>query len=124
MQVRHQDGQSDLLDSLARASLSVPKPLTSLPISNIPGTKATHFPESGYLRQFIQKAEQDHDSQRQVVAVVMFAAEGDNSGDAQEMASLIAKTINVEVKEWEPPKSWEGLFGEAVRRGAEEGLFW
>ena len=63
-------------------------------------------------------------SKREVVALVMFAAEGDNSGDAKEMASLVSKSLNLGVTEWTPPPSWEGMFGDAVRRGAEEGLFW
>jgi len=54
----------------------------------------------------------------------MFAAEGDNSADAKEMASIISKSMNMEITEWKPPKSWEGVFGEALSSGAEEGLFW
>lgn len=69
-------------------------------------------------------AEQDKYSKREVVALVMFAAEGDNSGDAKEMASLVSQSIGISVTEWIAPKSWEGVFGEAVRSGAEEGLFW
>ena len=63
-------------------------------------------------------------SKREVVALVMFAAEGDNSADAKEMASLISKVINLEITEWRPPKSWEGVFGDTLRSGAEQGLFW
>lgn len=69
-------------------------------------------------------AEQDMYSKREVVGIVMFAAEGDNSADAKEMASLISKSINLEITEWNPPKSWEGVFGEALPSGAEQGLFW
>jgi hypothetical protein len=69
-------------------------------------------------------AEQDKYSKREVVALIMFAAEGDNSYDAREMASLVAKSIDVEVTEWKAPRSWEGVFGADVRTGAEEGLFW
>ena len=71
-------------------------------------------------------AEQDKYSKREVVALVMFAAEGDNSHDAREMAELVARSIDLEVKEggWKAPRSWEGVFGWEVRTGAEEGLFW
>jgi hypothetical protein len=69
-------------------------------------------------------AEQDKYSKREVVALVMFAAEGDNSFDARQMAGLVAKSIGIEVAEWRAPRSWEGVFGEDVRTGAEEGLFW
>ena len=55
---------------------------------------------------------------------MMFAAEGDNSFDARQMAGLVAKSIGIEVAEWRAPRSWEGVFGEDVRTGAEEGLFW
>ena len=54
----------------------------------------------------------------------MFAAEGDNSPDAQQMASLVCKSLNTDVENWKTPKSWEGVFGERLRAGAEEGLFW
>jgi len=69
-------------------------------------------------------AEDDKYSKREVTALVMFAAEGDNSEDAKEMAAIVAKSVDVEISEWKTPKSWEGLFGENVRKGAEEGLFW
>ena len=69
-------------------------------------------------------AEQDMYSQREAVGIVMFAAEGDNSADAKEMATLVSKTLRLDVKEWKTPKSWEGVFGDAVRSGAEDGLFW
>jgi hypothetical protein len=69
-------------------------------------------------------AEQDRYSKREVVGFVMFAAEGDNSMDAQQMAGLVCQSLNINVDNWTKPKSWEGLFGEKVRQGAEEGLFW
>ena len=69
-------------------------------------------------------AEQDKYSKREVAALVMFAAEGDNSADAAEMASLVAESINIKIQKWTPPKSWDGVFGDDVRMGAEEGLFW
>lgn len=71
-------------------------------------------------------AEQDMYSKREVVALLMFASEGDNSSDAKEMASVIAKSMDLDIKdeEWRTPRSWEGVFGEGLRRGAEEGLFW
>ena len=112
------------------AELTLSKP-TSLSCSPAPSNlapsgvmKSKHFPASGHLRHFIRMAEQDKYSKREVVGLVMFAAEGDNSSDAKEMVSMVAKAINVDVPRWVPPKSWEGVFGEAVRRGAEEGLFW
>ena len=69
-------------------------------------------------------AEQDRYSQREVVGIIMFAAEGDNSGDAKEMAGLVCRSLTVEIDKWVTPQSWEGVFGDDVRRGAEEGLFW
>ena len=44
--------------------------------------------------------------------------------DAMEMAGLVAESLKIEVQEWKKPRSWEGVFGEDVRTGAEEGLFW
>ena len=126
--VHDPDGTSDLSETLARLTLSNPTELTGVsaaPIHTASGeTKRKHFPGSGHLRHFIRMAEQDKYSRREVVGLVMFAAEGDNSGDAREMASVVSKSINVEVTEWKAPRSWEGVFGEAVRSGAEEGLFW
>ena len=126
-QIIHVDdpnGQSDLAESLSKLTLSPATSLTGLPTAPTSSTKRKHFPESGHLRHFIRMAEQDKYSQREVVAVVMFAAEGDNSADAKEMASLISKSINLEITEWKPPKSWEGVFGNVLLSGAEQGLFW
>jgi hypothetical protein len=126
--VYNPDGQSDLSEKLAKLTLSTPTSLTQVPVAPTQistGTaKRKHFPSSGHLRHFLRMAEQDKYSKREVVALVMFAAEGDNSEDAKAMASVISKSINVEISEWKAPRSWEGLFGEAVRAGAEEGLFW
>jgi hypothetical protein len=112
IQVHDPAGSSDLTTKLAQLTLS---PATSAQKS---------FPGSGHFRQFISTAEGDRYSRREVVGIVMFAAEGDNSGDAQDLAGLVCKSLGIEVKEWKTPRSWEGLFGETVRRGAEEGLYW
>jgi hypothetical protein len=126
--VYNPDGQSDLSEGLAKLTLSTPTSLNEAPIVSSPSltgaSKQKHFPSSGHLRQFLRMAEQDLYSKREVVALVMFAAEGDNSGDAREMASLVSRSINVHIAEWTAPRSWEGLFGDNVRRGAEAGLFW
>lgn len=127
IRVHDPDGTSDLSETLARLTLSKASELTEVPAASTPtpsGVKRKHFPASGHLRHFIRMAEQDRYSKREVVGLVMFAAEGDNSGDAREMATVVSKSINVEVSEWKAPKSWEGVFGDAVRSGAEEGLFW
>ena len=128
IQVEDPDGESELCQKMAELTLSKPTRLTVLPATPIQtssgGMKHKHFPASGHLRHFIRMAEEDKYSKREVVGLVMFAAEGDNSPDAKEMASMVAKAINIDVTQWIPPKSWEGVFGDAVRRGAEEGLFW
>jgi hypothetical protein len=69
-------------------------------------------------------AEQDRYSQREAVGIVMFAAEGDNSVDGENLAQLVCSSMGIEVDNWKRPRSWEGLFGQAVRRGAEDGLYW
>jgi hypothetical protein len=126
--VHDPNGRSDLSEKLGQLSLSTPKPLTDVPAA--PTTTASgvtthkHFPASGHLRQFMRMAEDDKYSQREVVALVMFAAEGDNSDDAREMATLVAKSINVDISQWIAPQSWDGVFGDAIRSGAEGGLFW
>ena len=113
---------------MAELTLSKPTSLFDVPAASTPTSSGDierkHFPASGHLRHFIRMAEDDKYSKREVVGLIMFAAEGDNSSDAKEMASMVAKAINVDVTQWIPPKSWEGVFGDAVRRGAEEGLFW
>jgi len=113
---------------MAELTVSKPTTLTAVPtastLTTSGGMKRKHFPASGHLRHFIRMAEDDKYSKREVVGLVMFAAEGDNSSDAKEMASMVAKAINVDVTQWIAPKSWEGVFGDALRRGAEEGLFW
>jgi hypothetical protein len=125
--VHDPDGQSDLSERLGQLTVSTPTELTN--VSATPTTTTTlgkhkHFPSSGHLRQFIRTAEQDKYSKREVVALVMFAAEGDNSADAREMASMVSQSLNIQVNQWIAPKSWEGVFGDAVRSGAEDGLFW
>jgi len=127
--VDNPDGESDLSTKLSQLTLSKSTSLTAVPATPVPSstgaTRAKHFPSSGHLRHFIRMAEQDVYSKREVVALVMFAAEGDNSHDAREMASVVAKSIGVDVvTEWIAPKSWEGVFGDRVRADAEEGLFW
>jgi hypothetical protein len=128
IQVEDPSGDSQLCQKMAELTVSKATSLTAVPAASTEtpsgGMKKKHFPASGHLRHFIRMAEDDKYSKREVVGLVMFAAEGDNSSDAKEMASMVAKAINVEVTQWIPPKSWEGVFGDAVRRGAEEGLFW
>src|SRR5579859_563206 len=134
LHVQDPDGTSDLSETLSKLtlssveSLSTPPSTTQLPTTSAdqistPGTSKP-FPGSGHLRHFLHMAEQDKYSKREVVALVMFAAEGDNSHDATEMAGLVAQSLKIEVQEWKKPRSWEGVFGEDVRTGAEEGLFW
>ena len=128
IQVEDPDGDSELCQKMAELTLSKACSLTAVPVASTQtpsgGIKRKHFPASGHLRHFIHMAEDDKYSKREVVGLVMFAAEGDNSSDAKEMASMVAKAINIDVTQWIPPKSWEGVFGDDVRRGAEEGLFW
>jgi len=73
-------------------------------------------------------AEDDKYSKREVVAIVMFASEGDNREDAKELGSrIVAGLPHVEGPEggnWVYPESWEGAFGEGPAVGAEGGLFW
>ena len=122
------NAQSDVAEKMEKLTLSKASELTESPTTSVQGpsgeTKEKRFPASGYLRNFLRMAEDDKYSKREVTALVMFAAEGDNSEDAKDMASVVAKSVDVEVAEWKTPKSWEGLFGENVRKGAEEGLFW
>ena len=120
IQVCDPNGQSDLTRKLAQLTLSTATSLDDVPTQ----AKEKRFPGSGHFRPLIQMAEQDKYSQREVVGIVMFAAEGDNSGDAKELAGLVCESLNVSVTDWKSPKSWDGVFGEDLRRGAEDGLFW
>jgi hypothetical protein len=73
-------------------------------------------------------AEDDKYSKREVVAVVMFASEGDNREDAKELGSRVVAGLphveGPEARNWVFPQSWEGAFGEGPAVGAEGGLFW
>ena len=126
------NGPTELSQTLSKITSSEPTTLTP-PTPNPTSESLSSgfrnskkYPSSGHLKKFIRMAEQDMYSKREVVALLMFASEGDNSSDAKEMASVIAKSMDLDIKdeEWRTPRSWEGVFGEGLRRGAEEGLFW
>ncbi|KAL5485033.1 hypothetical protein ACEPAI_7675 [Sanghuangporus weigelae] len=45
-------------------------------------------------------------------AILQFVLEGDNRGDAEFFASIVARILKLDVKQWKQPPSWKvGLFG-------------
>ncbi|KAL5523948.1 hypothetical protein ACEPAG_8121 [Sanghuangporus baumii] len=45
-------------------------------------------------------------------AILQFVSEGDNRGDAEFFASVVARILKLDVKQWKQPPSWKvGLFG-------------
>lgn len=56
--------------------------------------------------------------------VVMYAYEGDNFQDAEELAEKLTVLLDVKnVKGWKRPESWKGAYGRDVSVGLEEGLY-
>ena len=136
LQVVDPNGERTLTTQLASITKSTPQTFF------LDDGKSRHFPQSGILRQFLRMAEDDKYSKREVLAVVIFASEGDNTADAEELGYQLIETFpwaqNTELREgiirdgaegsgriaWVYPESWDKAFGDAPQVGAEGGLFW
>ncbi|KAI8970288.1 PAC2 family-domain-containing protein [Mycotypha africana] len=77
----------------------------------VEGDGKIHLYGSGLAKYLYEELERDENVQ--TLLTVMFALEGDNAQDAIEYASFINSLldINTSLKSWNPPKSWNLLFG-------------
>jgi proteasome chaperone 2 len=57
--------------------------------------------------------------------IVMFAYEGDNFQDGEELAEKLVTLLNIKLEGglWKRPESWKGAYGREVPIGLEEGLY-
>ena len=55
--------------------------------------------------------------------IVMFAYEGDNFSDAEELCDYVIGILTIEKHEWIRPKSWKRVYGREVPVGLEQGLY-
>jgi hypothetical protein len=130
------DVVASLTQELARNTESNPQSLF------LADGNSRQFPQSGILRHFLRIAEDDKYSKREVVAVVIFASEGDNTADAKELGGCVLNSLPSDATrevnegvtkeerldpgriEWIYPEGWAKAFGDGPRVGAEGGLFW
>ena len=135
-QVVDPNGERMLTSQLASTTKSTPQTFF------LADGKSRHFPQSGILRHFLRMAEDDKYSKREVLAVVIFASEGDNTADAEDLGYPLIESLpwanKAELREeiirdgpegprkiaWVYPESWQKAFGDAPQVGAEGGLFW
>ncbi|ANB14291.1 Add66p [Sugiyamaella lignohabitans] len=106
--------KGDLSERLAALTLSgTPKEKQQLP-----GPPET-LPESGIVLDALNGVKTVP-----VSAIVTFAYEGDNSGDALWLAGEVTKMLNIEPPAtWRQPRSWQGIYGREIPVGIEEGLY-
>lgn len=108
----YSDGVSKRLEGLTLNAGS-PKKLALLPCKELA--------ESGFLKKLF---EQELDPVVPLLGAVIFAYEGDNFGDAEQLAEqLVALTGSPTVTEWIQPESWKGVYGREIPTGIEEGLY-
>lgn len=79
------------------------------------------LPESGFLKKIF---EHELDPVVPLLGAVIFAYEGDNFGDAEQLAEqLVILSGSLKVTEWVQPESWKGVYGREIPSGIEEGLY-
>lgn len=96
------------------------KPLDTLAISE--NALAQQSPDSSLLygRLFIEKIHR----LTTVQVAVIYAYEGDNFFDAQTLASVAAKVLQISEPVWQTPVSWDGVYGDkGVPLALEDGLY-
>lgn len=75
------------------------------------------LPESGIVLDILQ-------GEPTSLGIISYAYEGDNFGDAQELATKTAEVLNLgDNVEWIRPISWKRAYGKDVPVGVEEGLY-
>ncbi|KAK9455328.1 PAC2 family-domain-containing protein [Dipodascopsis uninucleata] len=83
--------------------------------------KSPRLPGSGITRRFLEAATKHN---LPVIALVMFAFDGDNFSDAYVMAGLAIKLLSIDTPaSWTEPVSWKGVYGKEPRIGLEYGLY-
>ncbi|ODQ53719.1 hypothetical protein SAICODRAFT_70848 [Saitoella complicata NRRL Y-17804] len=103
--------------------------ISSLSLSEEPALPS--LPSSGITKSLVKMS---RDQGIKVEVVGMWVMEGDNTGDAEELAGAIldahekgdasAPEAPQGGRTWVRPGSWKGLFGEELVVGHEGGMFW
>lgn len=96
-----------LADQLSGLSLNAESPVHPTP---------KELPESGIVLDILKTISPS-------LAIVAFAYEGDNFGDAENLATHAAQVLNAPQQQWVRPISWKRAYGKDVPLGAEEGLY-
>lgn len=73
------------------------------------------LPESGFMIDAVKTLD--------ARALVLFTYEGDNIGNAREMATLLAETLGLPAKSLVAPISWQRVYGKDIPIGVEQGLY-
>lgn len=95
---------SDLATHFQTLSLDGPK------VKEVPSV----LPGSGYFRSLIKGT---------ALGLVFFAYEGDNFGDAHQLADAVVKLLGADSQKWVQPVSWQGAYGHDAPLGIELGVY-
>ncbi|KAG5365480.1 hypothetical protein CJU90_4562 [Yarrowia sp. C11] len=95
---------SDLATRFQTLSLDGPK------VKEVPAV----LPGSGYFRSLVKGP---------ALGLVFFAYEGDNFGDAHQLADAVVKLLGAEEQKWTQPVSWQGAYGHDAPIGVEQGVY-
>ncbi|KAL5507099.1 hypothetical protein ACEPAH_6555 [Sanghuangporus vaninii] len=109
------------LPSLDSSSLSLvsqlptykfePSDTTEIP-ARLSSSAIPFVPGGGLTRRLLALSTTQSSKSIPTAAILQFVLEGDNRGDAEFFASVIARILKLDVKEWKQPPSWKvGLFG-------------
>lgn len=73
------------------------------------------LPESGYAVDAVKALDAE--------AIVLFTYEGDNIGNAKELAVVLAQKLGLPSKPLKQPLSWTRVYGKDIPLGVEQGLY-
>lgn len=107
-------GTPDLTSGPLAALTTLPIPVYTSPVSQFlhidaERTAIPFIPGGGLSRRILSSLP---DTEIPIVCLLQYVMEGDNRADAQLMAAVVSKVLQVEVLNWKQPSSWgHGLFG-------------
>lgn len=108
-------GTPDLTSGPLAVLTTLPIPVYTSPVSQFlhidaERTAIPFIPGGGLSRRILSSLPDTW--QIPIVCLLQYVMEGDNRADAQLMAAVVSKVLQVEVLNWKQPSSWgHGLFG-------------
>ncbi|KAG1746147.1 hypothetical protein EDB19DRAFT_1894287 [Suillus lakei] len=108
-------GIPDLTSGPLAALTTLPIPVYTSPVSQVLHSDAERtaipfIPGGGLSRRLLSSLSETW--QIPTVCLLQYVMEGDNRSDAQLMAAVVSKVLQIDVLNWKQPSSWgHGLFG-------------